>query len=158
LRDTATPARIALVRVLVALVAGAVLMVQFEPVTVAGVAIPAGALASFDAAGLPLGPLGLAAGAALGAWAEWALLKRALVKQIGCVGAGAGPLTRMFAAAAVAAAAAYAASRGLTGLAAWLEAVLVAAAFGAVYLALSAALGLEQAQAFVRTARRRLRV
>ena len=62
LRDTATPARVALVRVLVALVAGAVLMVQFEPVTVLGVTIPAGALASFDALGLPLGPLGLAVG------------------------------------------------------------------------------------------------
>ena len=157
LRDTATPARIALVRVLVALVAGALLMVQFEPVTVAGVTIPAGALASLDAAGLPLGPLGLAVGAALGAWAEWALLKRALANQIGPVGAGAAPLARMFTAAAVAAVVAYAASRSLTGLHALLEAVLAAAAFGAVYLAMSAALGLEQAKALLLSARRRLR-
>jgi len=55
LRDTVTPARAAIVRVLVALVVGATLMVQFEPVTVFGVAIPAGSLASFDALGLPLG-------------------------------------------------------------------------------------------------------
>ncbi len=88
LRDTATPARAAFVRVLVALVAGAVLMVQFEPVTVLGFTIPAGALAGFDADGLPLGPLGLAAGAAVGAWVEWALLKRALGARLGRVGAG----------------------------------------------------------------------
>jgi len=156
LRDTATPARIALVRVVVALVAGAMLMVQFEPITLAGVTIPAGALASFDAAGLPLGPLGLAAGAALGAWVEWALLKRSLAKHVGRIGAGAAPLARMFAAAIAAAAAAYAVRLGSTGTHALLEAALVAAAFGAVYLALAAALGLEQAQAFVRAARRRL--
>ena len=158
LRDTATPARIALVRVLVALVAGAALMVQFEPVTVAGVTIPAGALASFDAAGLPLGPLGLAAGAALGAWVEWALLKRALVKQIGRVGTGSDAFARMFAAAIAGAAAGYAASRALDGAHALLAAVLATAAFGAVYVAVAAALGVEQARALAGAAARRLRL
>jgi putative peptidoglycan lipid II flippase len=154
LRDTVTPARIALVRVLVALVAGAVLMVQFEPVTVLGVTFPAGALASFDAEGLPLGPLGLAAGAALGAWAEWALLKRAVAARLGSVGAGAVPLARMFAAAIAAAVAAFATSRGLANLHALLEAAAVAAVFGMVYLAVAAALGVEQAGALMRRLRR----
>ena len=82
-------------------------MVQFEPVTVLGVTIPAGALASFDARGVPLGPLGLAAGASLGAWVEWAAAEaRGSRAQLGSVGAGAAPLARMFTAAALAAAAA----------------------------------------------------
>jgi putative peptidoglycan lipid II flippase len=142
------------VRVVVALAAGAVLMVQFEPVTFLGVAIPAGALASVDAEGLPLGPLGLALGAALGAWIEWALLKRALAAQVGRVGAGAAPLARMFAAAAVAAAGAYAVSRWLTS-GAFVEGVAVAAVFGAIYLAAAAALRLEQAGSLLKRLRRR---
>jgi putative peptidoglycan lipid II flippase len=156
LRDTVTPARAAIVRVVVALVVGATLMVQFEPVMVFGVAIPAGSLSSFDALGLPLGPLGLAAGASLGAWIEWALLKRALTAHVGVrLGAGASPLARMFAAALAAAAGGYAAERALTALHPLLEAGVVAAVFGAIYVAVAAALKLEQADALLRRLRRR---
>jgi putative peptidoglycan lipid II flippase len=157
LRDTATPARVALVRVLVALVVGSALMVQFEPVTVLGFTIPAGALASFDAAGLPLGPLGLAAGAAVGAWIEWALLRRALDAQLGRVGAGGAGLARMFAAALAAAVVAYFSSRALAGVQPLLAALAVAAVFGAVYLVATLALGVEQAQTFAAGLRRRIR-
>jgi len=156
LRDTVTPARAAIVRVLVALVVGATLMVQFEPVTVFGVAIPAGSLASFDALGLPLGPLGLAVGASLGAWIEWALLRRALTAHVGVrVGAGAAPLARMFTAALAAAAGGYAAERALTTWHPLLEAAVVAAVFGAIYVAVAAALKLEQAGALLQRLRRR---
>jgi putative peptidoglycan lipid II flippase len=155
LRDTAAPARIALVRVLVALAAGAVLMVQFEPVTVLGVAIPAGAFAGLDAAGVPLGPLGLAAGATLGAWVEWGLLKRALARELGRLGAGAA-YARMLAAAAVAAASALAASRALAGLHPVLAAAAVAAVLATAYLAAAAALGVAEARAVLSAARRRL--
>jgi putative peptidoglycan lipid II flippase len=157
LRDTATPARVAIVRVVVALLAGAVLMVQFEPVTLLGVTIPAGSLSSFDALGVPLGPLGLAAGAAVGAWIEWALLKRALASHVGPVGAGAAALARMFAAALVAAAGAYAAERWLASAQPLLEALVVAAVFAAVYLAAGAALGLTQARGLVSRLWRRAR-
>lgn len=157
LRDTATPARVALVRVAVALVAGAALMVQFESVTVLGMTIPAGVFAEVDAAGVPLGAVGLAAGAALGAWVEWALLKRALLREIGRVGAGAAPLARMFAAALAAAAGAYAVQRLFSNVEPWLEAAVVAAVFGGLYLTLGAALGLEQARALMRAPLRRLR-
>jgi putative peptidoglycan lipid II flippase len=157
LRDTATPARAAIVRVAVAVVTGAALMVQFEPVTLLGVAIPAGAFASFDAAGVPLGALGLALGAALGAWVEWTLLTRALRKHLGSAGAGTAALVRMFAAAATAAVGAYAARRLLEGAPPVLEAAVVAAVFGSLYLGLAAALGLEQARALLRAPLRRLR-
>ncbi len=154
LRDTATPARAAVVRVGVALVAGAALMVQFEPVTVLGVTVPAGVLASFDAAGAPLGPLGLALGASLGAWVEWLLLKRALAAQLGPSGAGAGLLARMLAAAAAAGAVGYA-------LAAWLavhpllEVAAVVVVFGGLYLAAANALRIPQARELVRGLLRR---
>ena len=158
LRDTVTPARAAIVRVLVALVVGATLMVQFEPVTVFGVAIPAGSLASFDALGLPLGPLGLAAGASLGAWIEWALLKRALTAHVGVrLGAGVSALTRMFVAALAAAAGGYAAERAVNAWHPLLEAGVVAAVFGAIYVAAAAALKLEHASALLQRLRRRRR-
>jgi len=156
LRDTVTPARAAIVRVVVAIAAGSALMVQFEPVTALGVSIPAGALASYDALGLPLGPLGLAAGAAIGAWVEWALLKRALAVRVGGVGAGSGTLARMLAAALAAAAGAYAAGRFLTS-SYLIDAAIVAAVFGAIYLGVAAALGLEQSAALLSRLRRRLR-
>ena len=157
LRDTATPARAAFVRALVALAVGGALMVQFEPVTVLGRTIPAGVLAQFDVAGLPLGPLGLAAGASVGAWVEWVLLKRALDAQLGRVGAGFAPLARMFAAALTAGAAAYSSSRWLAIPQPLFAAAFAAAVFGAVYFAVAAALGLEQARALPAALLRRVR-
>jgi putative peptidoglycan lipid II flippase len=157
LRDTATPARAAVVRVLVALVAGAVLMVQFESITVLGRTIPAGMLASYDTSGVPLGPLGLALGAALGAWVEWLLLRRALAASLGRVGAGAPALARMFAAALLAAVAGYFTRRWLVGMYESLAALIVAAVFGAVYLAAARALGLDQARTFTTRLARRFR-
>ena len=157
LRDTATPARAAVVRVVVALVAGGALMVQFEPITVLGRTIPAGLFASYDVAGVPLGPLGLAAGAAVGAWVEWLLLKRSLDSQLGQVGAGAGALLRMLAAALVAAAAGYFASEALADARPLLTAGVAAAVFGAVYLGVAAALKLEQARALPAALLRRVR-
>ncbi len=157
LRDTATPARAAFVRVLVALVTGAVLMVQFEPVTVLGLTVPAGVFAAYDASGVPLGPLGLAAGASIGAWVEWAWLRRALDARVGRVGAGAGALARMFAAALAAGVAAYFANRWLAGPQPLLAAAVTAAVFGTVYFVIAAALGLEQARALPAALLRRVR-
>jgi len=158
LRDTKTPARAAIVRVVVALVVGSALMVQFEPVTVFGIAIPAGSLSTFNALGLPLGPLGLAVGASLGAWIEWTLLKRALTAHVGTrVGAGASALTRTFAAALAAAAGSYAAERVLTAWHLLLEAAAVAALFGAIYFGLALALRIPEAHGVSNTIRRRLR-
>ena len=157
LRDTATPARIAFVRMLVAVVAGAVLMVQFEPITVLGMTIPAGVLASLDAAGAPLGPLGLALGSALGAWVEWALLERALRAKLGHLRVGLGSWLKMFAAAIAAAGGGYAVSLGLAARPPLLTALVVAAVFGGIYLGATAALGLPQAQATVRALLRRTR-
>lgn len=91
LHDTRTPAKVALLRVLVAGALGFVLMLQLEPVILAG---------------HPLGPVGLSAAAGLAAWLEWAVLRRSLWRRLGPVGPGARPLARMLLAAAIAAAAA----------------------------------------------------
>jgi putative peptidoglycan lipid II flippase len=156
LRDTATPARIAALRVATAFVAGAVLMVQFEPVTLLGRTIPAGVFAGANVAGVPLGPLGLAIGAALGAWVEWWLLKRRLAVAVGHVGAGAALLTRMALAALLAAAA----GRAVAMLLPWPPlpvAALAAAVFGAVYFAAASVAGLGEARALPGALLRRVR-
>jgi putative peptidoglycan lipid II flippase len=146
LRDTATPARVATVRVAIAFIAGAALMVQFEPVTVFGVAIPAGAFVSFTAAGVPLGPLGLAAGASLGAWVEWLLLRRRLRAQLGSVSTNASALVRMLVAALLAAAVARWLGVQIAGLAPLPAAAIVCAVYGACYFGLAALLRLDEAR------------
>ena len=156
LRDTATPARVAGLRVLTAFIAGSLLMVQFEPVTLFGRTIPAGVFAGANVDGVPLGPLGLAVGAAAGAWLEWWLLKRRLVAKIGAVGTGGGQLARMAVAAVVAAAV----GRAVAALVPWAPlptALLVAAAFGAVYFAAARVAGLAEARALPAALLRRVR-
>ncbi len=73
---TRTPARIAVLRVAVSAAAGLVLMRWLDRVAVAeAVGLPA------EGPDLRLGALGLALGAALGAWLEFALLRRALARE-----------------------------------------------------------------------------
>ena len=149
LRDTKTPAFVAALRVLVSATAGAFLMLQFEPVTIFGIALPAGAFADTEVSGVLLGPVGLALGASLGAWLEWLLLRRRLYGMIGRTGAGVGPLARMIAAAGMAAAAGYGARLLFAEMHALASAFAVAAVFGVVYLGAGVALGLPQARAFL---------
>ena len=85
------------------------------------------------------------------------LLKRALRAQLGRAGAGAAALARMFAAAVIAAAGAYGIGRWLASLHPLLEAAVVAAVFGGVYLTVASALGLAQARELVRALLRRAR-
>ena len=91
-------------------------MLQFEPVTLRALTIPAGVFANARVAGLPLGPIGLALGAVLGSWLEWALLRRRLLVALGPFGAGASRLARMFGAALAAAAAGYGVKLAMRGL------------------------------------------
>ena len=143
---------------LVAALAGAALMIQFESVTVFGRTIPAGVFGSLAVDGVPLGPVGLAIGAALGAWIEWALLRHRLAATIGQVGGGAAALARMFGAAAVAAGAGYGVRLAAGALAPLPLALLVAAAFGCVYLAAAYFLRLGEARAALDALLRRARV
>lgn len=157
LHDTKTPARVAGLRVLAAAVAGSALMLQFEPVTVFGRLIPAGVFAGLEVAGLPLGPVGLALGAAVGAWLEWALLRATLRRRIGAVGAGAGPVARMFGAALVGTAAGLAVRAAAPELAPLPLAIVVAAVYGMVYFGVARLLGLAEARAVFDALLRRAR-
>jgi putative peptidoglycan lipid II flippase len=157
LRDTKTPARIAGLRVLTSAIAGAVLMMQFESITIGSLTIPAGLFSNVRISGLPLGPIGLALGAAVGAWLEWSLLRTRLADRIGAVGAGGSELARMFAAALIAAFVGYSVRLAAPGLHPVPAAVLVVGLFGVVYLAAARALGLGEAQVFVNSLLRRMR-
>ena len=157
LRDTRTPARIAGVRVAVSVLAGLLAMLQLERISIGGVPLPGGALADWTVQGLPLGPVGLALGSALGAWVEWGVLVRRLRRRIGHVGAGGGAIARMLAAALAAAAAGHAARIPLDGVHPFVAALGVALAFGIVYFGVARWLGIAEAREAVGALRRRLR-
>jgi putative peptidoglycan lipid II flippase len=157
LRDTRTPARVAGLRVLVSAIAGAALMVQFEPVAVGDFMIQAGLFKDFVVAGLPLGPVGLALGASIGAWIEWGLLRARLIRNIGRVKVGGGRLARVFGAALASAGAGFAVSAAAAEAHPLATAFLVATTFGCTYFAATRALGVEEARVVIDSLVRRLR-
>jgi putative peptidoglycan lipid II flippase len=157
LRDTKTPARVAGLRVLTSAIAGAILMTQFESITIGAFTIPAGLLSNVRIAGLPLGPVGLALGAAVGAWLEWGLLRTRLGRRIGTVGAGAGELTRMFGAALIAAGVAHIVRLQLGHAHPVAIAAAVVAVFGVVYFAVARLFGLTEARVVMDSMLRRVR-
>jgi putative peptidoglycan lipid II flippase len=157
LRDTKTPARVATMRVLMAAICGAVLMLQFQPITIGSLTIPGGLFADLRVAGSSLGPVGLALGAAAGAWLEWTLLYRSLRKRIGDVGAGLSHLARMFAAALIAAVAGYAVKWAIGPMHAIVVAALVLGTFGVVYFGVARLFGLSEAKVVMDSVMRRLR-
>lgn len=151
LRDTKTPARYATLRVVISLTLAIVLMLQFESVTIGGWRTPEGIFGGLRIGGAPLGAVGLALGSGVGAWIEWYLLKRSLRAQIGPVGAGAGPLGRMFIAALAGAALAWGMRILLPdALPTLISGVLILGVYGATYFAVAGALGLDQAGAIFR--------
>jgi putative peptidoglycan lipid II flippase len=90
LRDTRSPAKIAYIRVAVSLTVGLALMFPLD---------------GFSVAEMRLGAVGLALGAACGAWLEYALLRRKLKGHLGAHGPAWGRLGRMAGAGTVALAA-----------------------------------------------------
>jgi putative peptidoglycan lipid II flippase len=144
LRDTRTPARIAIVRVVVSALLGFFLMIQFEPVTVFGVRIGPGVFSDVHIGDRPLGVFGLTLGAGVSAWVEWFILRRALRERIGPVGAGSRPMAKMLASATAAAAAGWAVRAILPEMHPTLLALFVFAPFGLVYFAVAGALGVEE--------------
>ena len=154
LRDTKTPARFALVRMLISVTLAIFFMLQFESVSLPWMTIPAGMFGGYRVGGQPLGAVGLALGTGFAAWVEWYLLKRSLRARIGAVGAGAGPLSRMFGAALAGAALAWGMRILLPDdLPTLITGMLVLGVYGATYFAVAAALGLDQASAIFRRAK-----
>jgi putative peptidoglycan lipid II flippase len=158
LRDTATPARFAITRVLTAAGLGLLLMIQFEPIPAQGIntrffSVPPGYVdwglfTGLSIDGRLLGSVGLAAGSGIAAWLEWNLLRRALRARIGPVGARLGKVARMFAAALVAAGAGWGVRLLLGDLHPLPAGILIFAAYGVIYFAVAAALKLREAELF----------
>ena len=157
LRDTRTPARMAMMRVALSVVLAAVLMIQFEGITAFGRVIPGGIFSAYGVGGEPLGPVGIALGSGIAAWIEWALLKRALRNRIGHVGGRKPQLAKMFGAAAAAAAAGWGVRLLVEGVSPFIQAALVFSVFGIVYFGVAGALKLEQSDAVFRRVRKLLR-
>ena len=158
LRDTRTPARYAIIRVVLSATLGVLLMIQFEAIDVdrLGLYIPGGIFSDIRIGGRQLGVVGLALGTGIAAWVEWALLKRALRQRIGSVGAGAGPLTRMFGAALAGAAAGWVVRMLLPdGMIHIISGTIILGTFGLVYFGVAGALGLSQSGALLRRIRGR---
>lgn len=153
LNDTKTPAKIALVRVILSAVLGGTFMMLLEPITVRGVTLSIGP--GVTVLGNPIGVAGLAGGTGIAAWLEWTLLRRALGRRVGDASA-AGVLLRLILAALLAAGAA----RGLlyvlppVSRIAGLFVVLVP--FGVLYFGLASLFGVSEVRtALARFTRRR---
>jgi putative peptidoglycan lipid II flippase len=134
LHDTRTPLRYATVRFAISAAAGALL------------ALPTPRWLGIDQR---WGAAGLTAAGALGAWVEFALLRRAIGRRIGAVGLPTRYGALLWAAAALAAASATAARLTVGGAGRFSIALAVAGAFGIVYLATTYVGGVPEAGAIV---------
>jgi putative peptidoglycan lipid II flippase len=130
LHDTRTPLRYAMVRFAVSAAAGALL------------ALPTPRWLGIDQR---WGAAGLTAAGALGAWVEFALLRRAIGRRVGAVGLSMRYGALLWGAAALAAASATAARLTVGGAGRFTVALAVVGAFGVVYLATTYAAGIPEA-------------
>jgi putative peptidoglycan lipid II flippase len=144
LRDTRTPLRFALIRLLLTGALGWLFAIVLPP----RLAIP-----------LTLGAAGLTASAGIAGWIEFLLLRRKLHQKIGKVPGGGGQILRLWAAAACAAVLSLALKYPTTQLRIRYPMVLglgLIATYGTVYLGATWLLGVEQARELVGKLRRKL--
>jgi putative peptidoglycan lipid II flippase len=128
LHDTKTPARIAVLRVLVAGAIGgaATVLIHWQRPDL-----------------IRYGAIALAAATGVAAWLEWVLLRRRLARRLGHVPAGRQQVIRMIVAASVAAVIGRVIYVMLPAWPAVIQAAIVLAPFGLGYFALAHALGVE---------------
>lgn len=166
LRDTKTPLRFAMIRVVVSVAAGLSLAMPLRPGLVAitermGIVLP-----GVENASLAVGAVGLAVGGGIASWIELALLRRSLAARIGATPMPGAFLAKVWGAAIVAGVAgALFASIAVEPLVAQLPArfglhriggaVAVAAVFGVVYLCVAAALRVDEVAGLMRRLKRR---
>ncbi|HEX4902321.1 MAG TPA: murein biosynthesis integral membrane protein MurJ [Acidimicrobiales bacterium] len=141
LDDPRTPARIALVRVVVSSVVALAVMFPMDQLVLVGTAVRT----SGDVPGaedlLHLGAVGIALGSAAGAWVEVLLLRLALRWRVGELDLGGGSLGVLVTAALVAGAAGRVVDLLLSGIPTALLAAVTLGVAGLVYLGLTTVLG-----------------
>jgi putative peptidoglycan lipid II flippase len=141
LRDTRTPLRYALVRVLLTVTLGYVCALW---------------LPGWLGIEIRWGVAGLTASAGVAGWVEFALLRRTLNVRIGRTGLPAALVAKLWGAAALAAALAWAAKTGLRLFSPFLGSICVLAVYGLGYIALAWVLRIEECRGFVGQALRRM--
>ena len=169
--DAKTPATIAVVRVAVALAIGVPLMFNLDQFVV-DLAEPLGfrmaddgmvptlrpvdeALRDAAANQLRLGAVGLAAGSAVGAWVEYALLRRSVRRRFADVRLAGGTLPRLLVAGVSAGLVILALIRVLPDLPAVVDVLVIGGLGGAVYLGACLGLRVPEARSLVDSALRR---
>ena len=165
--DTRTPTRYAIIRVVLAALVGAVLMLQFDRLAITPDAItlegslpaftplPVDARATDQTAFLRLGAVGLALAAGASAWLEFALLRRHLARRMGIViRMGGGMLPRTLLAGGGAAVVGVTVRVALDGQPSAVTFLAAGTAIVATYLAGAAALRLPETDRLARALRR----
>ncbi len=168
--NTRTPARISLLRMAITIALGFAVMWQLDrvQVTASGIGIlgtlpafgplPAATRAATSAAGVAtLGPAGLSVAAAVAAWVEYLLLRRAIAQRIGPVMLGGGMLSRIGMAGLIAGAAGVGMRWVVSGLPPVPAGVVAVAALGGVYTAAACVLGVSEIRDLLAGLARRLR-
>jgi len=135
LRDTRTPLRFAVVRVVLTTVLGYLS------------ALPLPRLLGIDPR---WGVAGLTASAGFAGWVEFLLLRRGMNRRIGRTEFPASYFARLWLAAAIGAAVAWGVKLALHPQRPWIAAVLILVPYGAVYLGCTTLFGVEQAGALMR--------
>ena len=139
LRDTKTPLRFAIVRVVLTTALGYVCAVRLPPLL--GI-------------GLQWGTAGLTASAGVSGWIEFILLRRTINERLGATGIPASLLARLWASGIIAAAAAWAVKIAAGVANPLLTAVMVLAPYGLIYLGMTMVLGVEEARSALARLRR----
>ena len=155
LRDTKTPLRYAVIRVVLTGVLGYLFALPLRPLLVAGLRLAHVPLPLLGGSEAPLGAIALTATAGAAGWIEFALLRRALGKRIGTVHFARGYLARLWTAALGAGALAALFNTFILGRYGSLlprlfphvrDAILVCGVFGVVYFAVAMLVGVPEAR------------
>jgi putative peptidoglycan lipid II flippase len=154
LRDTRTPLRFAIIRVILTGALGYLFAFPLRPAMVAGLEAAGVPLPQIAGGTLGLGAIGLTASAGLAGWVEFWLLRRALGDKIGRVQLAVGFQLRLWASAVVAAAAALGAGWPYLRLAAGARvllhpisvAVVIVGVYGVVYFLAAFLAGVPEAK------------
>jgi putative peptidoglycan lipid II flippase len=148
MHDTATPARIATLRIIVATGVSILAILLLEPVSIGGLTTFHAPMHQWQLGNASLGPLGIAFGSSCGAWLEWLLLHAALTRKLGHLGHGRDAWLKSLLGATIAAAAGVAVYL-LANRDTMLFSFLAVGIFGTAYLAITFTMGLPEARELV---------
>jgi putative peptidoglycan lipid II flippase len=150
LRDTRTPLRFAIVRVVITGVLGYLFAIPLRPLLVGAMTALHVPLPAVSGGTKSLGAIALTATAGIAGWVEYLLLRRGLQKRIGAIHSDATHSLKLWLAAIVAGVAAAASDRViLNALPTILEALVACGIFGSLYFGIAAALGVTEVRTLV---------